>query len=404
MSITKVKTKKFKSGEGYKLDFHRRGMKRVREVFESRALAQAVADKLAGDAVRREHGLPVDSGIKLEDLIAHHLKMMRKRGREHDNTKRAETTLNRFAELVGPDTLVEKIRRSDLRRYVEIRLAYKPKPPKRAVGNSSINREVTEIRSCLQKATTYYAALEDWQPPKGTWLEEPTDGRRQTWDPDSEKKVLAELLAPPRDKENGFHLRARRIVAEIFLIVRRTGMRPGEVRKLRKSQIDFRNRLVIVTSKKGMSEKRTARSREIPIPDDVFEIIERRAREAKAEYLFTGNTPDKPFGAYHRTLKLACERAKVPFGYNGLTMYDARRTAENEMLEAGHSPRAVGDIFGHSAETMAKHYARSTREQRRQAVESTRVDVHTLSTPTPEMPDLPDLPAREERKKAASGD
>jgi hypothetical protein len=50
------------------------------------------------------------------------------------------------------------------------------------------------------------------------------------------------------------------------------------------------------------------------------------------------------------------------------------------MLDAGHQPRAVGDLLGHSPETMAKHYARSTAASRRKAVESTRGDGQILDT------------------------
>jgi integrase len=240
---------------------------------------------------------------------------------------------------------------------------------------------MNEIKGCLTKATLYFASLENWQPPKGAWLEEPTDGRRQTWDADSDAKVLAELMGPRRKGEKEGHVEGRRAVGEIFQIVRRTGMRPGEVRTLEKSQLDFINRLVVVTSKKGMSERRTARTREVPMTDDVYAILLRRYVAAPGKYLFPGNSPDAPLSAYLSVFRKACERAGVPYGLSGgLILNDARRTAENEMLEAGHSARAVGDIFGHSAETMAKHYARSTREQRRRAVESAGKSVHEMAT------------------------
>jgi integrase len=397
MSIERVKTKKFKSGYGYRIDFHRRGHKRVRKTFATRPLAQAVLDKLTGDAVKRGHGLPVNSGVTIEILIEHHLAKMCERGRDKKNTKRAETVLNRFAGIAGKDTLVEKIKRSDLRRYAEARLS-KPKPPKKAPSPQSINREMNEIKGCLTKATTYYPALEDWQPPKGTWFPAPQDGRRQTWDEGDAARVIAELFAPKGSREQEWQVEGRRDVGELFIIVRRTGMRPGEVRQLRKSQIDLKAGVILVSSKKGSSP----RAREVPIPDELLEILKRRTERAKGQYLFPGFDPDKPRSDYLQVFKRACERAGVTPGYKGVTMYDARRTAENEMLEAGHSPRAVGDIFGHSAETMVKHYARSTREQRRLAVESTKQSVHKLSTSAPEMPDLPDLPTDKEKTETAS--
>jgi integrase len=215
--------------------------------------------------------------------------------------------------------------------------------------------------------------------------------------------VLRELLGPRREGEQVWQVSGRVDVGEAFIIVRKTGMRPGEVLKLSKAQINFKHRVIFVNSKKGMSSKRSAKTREVPMPDGVLQIIERRFNEAKGEYLFPGDDPNKPRSAYHRVFKHACERASVVCGYNGLIFYDARRTAENEMLEAGHSPRAVGDIFGHSAETMVKHYARSTREQRRRAVESTGASGHELTTYAPDSPDAPDLPKEEKGAETTAG-
>jgi integrase len=371
MSIKKVKTTMFPSGVGYRVDFHRRGKKRIRRVFETRGLAQRVLDQLRINAIQQEFGLPVDSGVTINDLIEHHLEQMVKRERSRVNIKRATTILNRFAQLIGRRTLVEKIKRSDLRRYVELRMAAKPAPhKKKGPGNSSINREVTEIKSCLSAATSYYPALEDWQPPKGVWLEEAFDGRRQTWSNEEIADVLRELYAPRRKNEKPDSVATRYSIADMFRVALATGMRAGEVKNLHKQQIDFKAGVILVTSKKGMTVKRRARTREVPMTDEVVEILKRRADEAKGEYLFPGRSADKPMADYRPVFKRACERVGIDCSYEGLIFNDARRTAENRILEAGHSARAVGDIFGHSAETMARNYARSTREQRRAAVES----------------------------------
>lgn len=413
--IKRVKTNKFEQGYGWKVSFHRRGQKQVRRIFETRKLAQAVLDKLSGDAARRDYDLPVESGITLSDLIERHLAAMSKRGRDKTNTKRAETVLNRFAGVVGKDTMVEKIHRSDLRAYVETRLEpelvrdkkgdKKLKPPPQ---HQTINREMNEIMGCLSAARkTYYRALEDWQQPQGVWLEEPSDGRRQTWSDADFHKVIDELMQSQRKGEKNAHVEGRRDVGEMFIIIRRTGMRPVEVRTLRKNQVDFTNGIIIITSKKGMSEKRTARSREIPFDDEVADILKRRYIEAKGQYLFPGDDPHKPRSGYLQVFKSACERAKVPYGLNGegsLVLYDARRTAENDMLEAGHSVRAVGDIFGHSAETMAKHYHRSTREQRRAAVESTKQSAHKMHTLEVETSHSSHFAENEKSRKATSGE
>ncbi|HET9533304.1 MAG TPA: site-specific integrase [Blastocatellia bacterium] len=372
MPIKRVKSKRFKSGYGYRLSINRAGLPRIRQTFESFKLARDVEEAILGDHVRRRFDLPLQSRVKLRDLIEKHLDTMKAKGRDKTNWKRAETVLNRFADLVGADRLVESIKTADLQEYASHRLAHGYKgndPPK----PQTINREMNEIKGCLSAAKRYYAALEDWQPPKGAWLEEPSDGRRQTWTADQITAILQELRAPRRKGEKQDHITGRFAVADMFEVALLTGMRAGEVRRLRKSQIGFTRRIIIMTSKKGMSVRRTAKTREIPLVDEAFDILRHRYEAARGDCLFPGRNPDKPLADHRPAFMTACERAKVPYGLDGdgrLVFNDARRTAENNMLEAGHQPRAVGDVLGHSPETMAKHYARSTARSRREAVEA----------------------------------
>jgi integrase len=365
MTIKKVKSKKYKSGYGWQVIIQRRGLPRLRQTFETPRLAQDIHDAILGDYARRKFNLPVESRVTLDELVEKHIATIKKRGRA---TKRAETVLERFAGIAGSSRMVETIRTADLQEYADSRLDDGLKP-------QSVNREMNEIKSCLTNAAKYYRSLEDYRSPRAPWLPEPSDGRRQTWSDEDIALVLQQLYQPKRAREKDEHVQGRHSVGDMFIIALQTGLRAGEVRKLRKSDIDFNKREIRVTSKKGMSDKRAARPREVPMTDKVCEILSRRFTNAKGQYLFPGNDPQKPLSDHRKAFITACKRAGIPYGLNGdgsLIFNDARRTAENRMLDAGHSPRAVGDIQGHSAETMAKHYARSTRESRQAAIESTR--------------------------------
>ncbi|MGA9773213.1 MAG: tyrosine-type recombinase/integrase [Blastocatellia bacterium] len=400
MSIERVKSKKFASGYGYRLDFHRRGHKRVREIFESRALAQAVRDKLSGDAVRRKHDLPIESDVRLSDLIDHHLERIKQRGRP--KTAWIETILTRFRDICGADRLVETIKTADLNRYVESRLSAK-RPPK----PGSINREMVEIKSCLTAARQYFGPLEGWVSPRAPWQQEEDSGRRQTWTAENTRAVLAQLYAPRREREQEWQHRSRVAVGDMFYIARRVGLRAGEARTLRRIDVDFKTATLTIKSRKGVSRRKLGKTRFVPAPEDVLEILKRRAKASESEWIFPNRNGSGPASDYLKAFRTACERAKIDYGLakeGALIFNDARRTAENEMLEAGHSPRAIGDLFGHSPVTMARHYARSTDEQRRRAMEATGWAVHEVSTPPPEMPEMPDLPKRKKRSKAASKD
>jgi integrase len=370
MPIKKVRSKRFKSGYGYQVSIDRAGLPRIRKTFETYKLAKDVEEAILGDHVRRKFSLPVESRITLRELVEKHLAVTKAKGRDRVNWKRSETVLYRLRDLLGGDRTIESLKRVDLQEYVTARLSQE-NPPK----PQTVNREMNEIKGCLSAATSYYRALEDWRPPKGAWLEEPTDGRRQTWTREQIEAVLSELYGPARKGEKDDHIKGRRATGDMFVVALQTGMRAGEVRRLRKTEVNFSKRIILVTSKKGMSVRRSAKSREIPMTDDVYDILSRRYEEAAGDYLFPGKSADVSLSSYLKTFYHACKRAGVPYGLNGdgsLIFNDARRTAENIMLEAGHGARAVGDILGHSTETMARHYARSTAETRRAAIESAR--------------------------------
>jgi integrase len=372
MPIKKVRSKRFKQGYGYQVTIDRKGLPRMRKTFETLSAARDVEEAVLGDHVRRKYNLPVESHKTLRDLVERHLETMKAKGRDRTNWKRAETVLNRFCDLAGEGRMVESVRTADLQLYVSYRLRNghkKNDPPKL----QTINREMNEIKGCLSAAARYYPSLESWQPPKGAWLEEPTDGRRQTWTEEQIEAVLAELYAPRRWREKEECVRGRYAIGDMFRVALQTGMRVGEVRKLSKSQVSFSKGIITITSRKGMSARRSATTREIPMTEAVREILRSRSEQAKGEYLFHGNSPNRPLSSQLRPFKSACERAGIPYGLDGdgrLIFNDARRTAENNMLDRGHGARAVGDILGHSAETMARHYARSTAESRRAAIEA----------------------------------
>lgn len=375
MSIKRVKSKLFSSGYGWQIDIRRKGLKRIRQTFQTRELAQQVYDAIVGDHARRKHKLPISSSVTLGALIEAHLAAMRQRGRDRVNQKRAETVLNRFVGIVGKDTHVDLIKTSDMNLYVQRRYSAKSTRGRGGkISPQTINRELSEIKSCLSSAKLHFASLSDYRSPEAPWQEEPTDGRRQTWSAETRDAVLAQLRQPPRKGEKPDNIRSREAVADMFVIALQTGMRAGEVRKLRKSNLDFPARLIIVTSKKGLSKSRSGKTREIPMTPEVYAILKRRVESNRSEWLFPGQDAAKPMSKHNKPFITACRRAGITYGLNidgGMIFNDARRTAENIMLDAGHQPRAVGDLLGHSPETMAKHYARSTAASRRKAVEAT---------------------------------
>jgi integrase len=189
--------------------------------------------------------------------------------------------------------------------------------------------------------------------------------RSETWSDEELTALLKVLLAPAERFEYQEIVDQRRKLAELLIVGRLTGMRPGEVRKLNRFQIDFKREIINVTSLKGGKPKK----RIVPMNSEVKDILWRRAQEG--EWIFSNPTGDNHMTEPYNLLRTACKRAGVKYGSKvagGKVINDTRRTFENEALEAGHQPVAVARTLGHSVNTMVKHYLRTTGDQMRAVV------------------------------------
>jgi len=288
-------------------------------------------------------------------LVDTHLERVKHRPTPNAKIK---TYLDRFLSLVGEDRAVDSLRVADIQKYITDRRKAKK-------SNQTINREMNEIRSCLNSAWKYFPTLETFRCPRYEKLQEPEDGRRQTWSDEEIEAVIRELRRPATRNEARWQVEHRYAIADLFIVCQETGMRAGEARKLHRSQI--KRNVLIITSYKG----KHPRVREVVMNDTVAEIVTRRAKACA--WIFPGPKKDQPMQSYYKAFTAACKRAGVEYGAkSGLIFNDARRTFVNNALDAGKPIRALIDTTGHSVQTMARHYARSTQEQKNEIVSTGR--------------------------------
>ena len=149
-----------------------------------------------------------------------------------------------------------------------------------------------------------------------------------------------------------------------------TGMRPGEVKRLRWSYIDRQAgfiRLPAEATKEGAPK-------DIPLNHHAKAVLDGAVRHLEHDFVFTyGGHPIHGPKGVSWALKQACEKAGVSYGRkagDGMTMHDFRRTVKTNMARAG-----VGDVFrnvilGHAMQGMDKHYISLTDDDLRNAMDT----------------------------------
>jgi integrase len=156
------------------------------------------------------------------------------------------------------------------------------------------------------------------------------------------------------------YLRLREVAAphlRVFLIVAyNTGMRTGELRKLRWSYIDWEKGFIRLPAE--IPKERKAKN--IPMNHHVRETLKSLPRALHHDYVFTyKGEPIRDRGGLKRSFRTACKKADIPCGRNtpdGITFHDIRRTVKTNMLNAGVNRVHRDLILGHSLQGMDAHY------------------------------------------------
>ena len=152
---------------------------------------------------------------------------------------------------------------------------------------------------------------------------------------------------------------------QFFAVMLRTGLRNGELRGLKFSDIDFKNRIIHVrrTIKyldgKGFFEdspKTISSFRDIPITDEVFLLLQNQFSEefAPEYYVFPGKNK-KPLGRDYVQYELNRIIQRINengYSFERITPHVFRHTFATRAIESGMSPQVLKTILGHSSLSM----------------------------------------------------
>ncbi len=343
--------------------------RRIRERgFGTKKAAEEFISELKVQAKKGKHGLERDRPrITIDQVLEERLLDL---DLTSNKGKRSERVLRSFVATLPHGCLVDEITTSDLREWAKALRRRKLKP-------SSINRYLSEVSGMLRAAPAMFAEIgDDWRPPKFPWEKE--GGRRGSERVISadERSALLEALRFPRGRVDGKGLRpadvvARRDVADCFELALNTAMRGGEVRCLEWSEVDLVEAEIHLPGHKT----KTREPRDVPLNARALEILRRRkdASRKLTRFVFPNEAGDGPRVEISRVLRPVARQLGLRYGSNlpdGFRPHSTRHTATTEMLRRGVDMKTVQDVTGHSDKIMVLRYSHSTKQSRRDAVES----------------------------------
>lgn len=194
-------------------------------------------------------------------------------------------------------------------------------------------------------------------------------------DPDDVEKLLNEKDDPKQPKLVNDQRRAARLA---FALAAYAGLRAGEVRALRRRDVDFRRGIITVRLARTYGQEAAPKSgheREIPITAPLLKLLKPRLKAmpenpmAYVSMSIDRRGKDKVWGDYgfRQALRRACRRLGIEGDrYHGLRHYFATSLFASGKVDA----RTVQGLLGHSSLEVTQRYAHHSMDRARAAVEA----------------------------------
>lgn len=331
---------------GYDIWLNGRGSKHVRDPgFASKADAEAAVARLRLAQKDRQYLFARKPDIPtLAAITKQHLLRITKR-REHTRSNRV---LTGWLSMLPSDITPLDLRSSHIDIYVNARRAD-------GLSDSSIDRELNIISSCLRNADRHYEQLRQWTPPRINRPRFSHKPRKRVVYLEERRKLIAYLIAPQREGEQPQEAKARYRVGRKVQFAFLVGCRHSEMLGIKKSDVDSERRSVRIVGTK------TDRDRVIdPLPSTAFAILQEAAAESRTPYVF--GSPNIR-ATFYRILQSACEAVGILYGRSvpgGMVLHDARHTVTSLMGAEGVEPATIQEQLGWSDKEFLLYYSHST--------------------------------------------
>jgi integrase len=168
------------------------------------------------------------------------------------------------------------------------------------------------------------------------------------------------------EEERAYMAAASQPLKDIARIILDTGMRPEEVFRIERANVDLAQRTVV----NPFGKTRAAR-RKLTMTEEVLTILKKRVGCCSSKYVFPSpDNPERPIGSVRKAHDGAVRRAKVEPAFR---LYDLRHTYASRAVMAGVDLPTLGALLGHTTIQMTMRYVHPAEEHKREAAKKIEV-------------------------------
>lgn len=331
----------FKRQGNWWIDFYHQGKRVRRKVGPSKRVAEmALADIQVKKSKNDFLGVCDPKRILFKDFAGEYLEYS-KANKAHSSYDRDVTTIQRHLVPLWGDLDLARITTKMVEEYKMQRLE--------SVMPSTLNRELNTVKNMLSKAVEWGYLRES--PAKATkWIKTSRGVVRFL------SREEADRFLEACNESQNLHFHA------IVLLALNTGMRRGEILRLRWEDVDLRRSKIQVVSREEGHTK-NYESRTVPMNDLVTAALRKQPRRLDRPYVFC-NVNGEPFADVDTSFATALRKSGLPH----FRFHDLRHTFASWLVMGGVDIRTVQELLGHKDIRMTMRYAHLAPDHMRRAV------------------------------------
>ena len=222
----------------------------------------------------------------------------------------------------------------------------------RGLSGSTINRVISAVSTVLNHCSSM--GVVEFTPPKFQRRKE--GEHRLTWFTKEEIEAMHAAALDPFARDD---------IASIVLVAAYTGMRQGELLKLRVKDIDLGTQQIYIGGRDGF-ETKGKNFRTVPIHGRIQQVIHNRCEYAKRDTLIFGD--DWPSGKDQLIRAFKKVRNYSVKKDDKWTFHSLRHTFATWCAEAGVPIRTIMGLMGHANVETTLRYAKVTDQSRVDAI------------------------------------
>jgi len=323
--------------------------KRSAEAFEAALRTQLALGRIGMDQLGNKAAKPFSFIDAMADFLANFEKK--------DSTLRRYETGSKALISFFASTPVTSIETADVERFRARRKNERKKPPHTVLRKNPKARLDKPIRpATVNRELMLLSGLFKWLIRTGKATKNPVTGITFLREENDVDRVVTEA------EYRAYIMAASQPLQDVAQLVYETGMRPGEVFSLRKDDIDFEQKRIIIRT-----GKTDAARRRLTMSETAERVLADRYEQAKSELLFPGGKSgdsESPIVKLTNAHNAAITRA----GLKPFRLYDLRHTFATALTQSGVDLMTVKAILGHSRLEMVTRYSHPTEGHQADAI------------------------------------